>query len=250
MGSPKSCELSHYDKDTWVPMVTVDINISCDPLALLHTIIQHITYVHMHLFPHTSLCVPSRWCRGDLHRCLCEGAQWTHLWCNIDQGILNCLLLLVPSSIPLTSTLSISSREIQILKRYSWTCTESIVTQMHPFNGKRSQVRPQPSHPPEASTHYCWTALLFFLPEDWQPLNLKFIPFQLTHTQWVPSFHCVCGLTHHFKFPCHRILVEGKRETVFLLSGDDLKVHLYREEWRLSEVCVCTWEKYSSNCDP
>jgi len=95
-------------------MVTVVITISCDPLVLLHTIscdpvvllhtiIQHITYVHMHLFPHMSLCVPARWCRGDLHRCLCEGAQWTHLWCNIDQGILNCLLLLVPSSIPLTS---------------------------------------------------------------------------------------------------------------------------------------------------
>lgn len=63
------------------------------------------------------------------------------------------------------------------------------------------------------------------------------------------SLH-VCGLTHHFKFPCHRILVEGKWETVFLLSGDDLKVHLYREEWRLSEVCVCAWEKYFSNCDP
>lgn len=57
---------------------------------------------------------------------------------------------------------SISSREIQILRRYSWTCMESIVTQMHPFNGKRSQVRPQSSHPP-ASTHCCWTALLFIL---------------------------------------------------------------------------------------
>ena len=75
-------------------MVTVVITTSCDPLVLLHTIIQHIHMFHMPLFPHTSLCVPARWCRGDLHRCLCEGTQWTHLWCNIDQGILNCLLIL------------------------------------------------------------------------------------------------------------------------------------------------------------
>ena len=70
-------------------MVTVVITI-CDPLVLLHTIIQHI-YI-CSTWP--CFLILARWCRGDLHRCLCEGTQWTHLWCNIDQGILNCLLIL------------------------------------------------------------------------------------------------------------------------------------------------------------
>ena len=52
--------------------------------------------------------------------------------------------------------------------------------------------------------------------EDWQALDLKFTPFQLTHTQ---------------------IMIGDDYETVFLLSGDDLKVHLYRKVLRNDEVC-------------
>lgn len=44
--------------------------------------------------------------------------------------------------------------------------------------------------------------------DDWQTINLSFTPFQLLHTQ---------------------ILVEKHWETVFLLSGDDLCVHMFRE---------------------
>ena len=128
---------------------------------------------------------------------------------------------------------------------------EFIVTQMHPSNGKRSQVCPQPTCPnpcPCPSVHvsvpthpevltvvelYCCSVQRIGNHWTWNSSRSS------SHTRsespislrvWVFALPIVA--------PCHRILAEGKWETVFLLSGDDLKVHLYREEWRLSEVCV------------
>ena len=123
----------------------------------------------------------ARWCRGDLHRCLCEGTQWTHLWCNIDQGILNCLLILDSIDIHPFHLFQRDSDPKEIfLNLYGIHCDPNAFFQWEKIAG--------------ASTILLsiWTiyllllTVLFFFPEDWQPLNLKFIPFQLTHTQWVP----------------------------------------------------------------
>ena len=163
-------------------MVTVVITISCDPLVLLHTIIQHIHMFHMALFPHTSLCVLARWCRGDLHRCLCEGTQWTHLWCNIDQGILNCLLILDSIDIyPFHLFQRDSDPKEIFLNLYGIHCDPNAFFQWEKIAGASTILL-------SIWTIYSLllTVLFFFFPEDWQPLNLKFIPFQLTHTQWVP----------------------------------------------------------------
>jgi hypothetical protein len=51
--------------------------------------------------------------------------------------------------------------------------------------------------------------------EDWQARPLNFTPFQLMHTQ---------------------ILAGDHWETVFLLTGDDLNVHLYQEIRQAEEV--------------
>ena len=86
-------------------------------------------------------------------------------------------------------------------------------------------------HPPPPS-------IITLLPaEDWQPISLKFVPFQLTHTESVclpqphtltpphtPSHTCTLTRSH-----VPRVFVGGRSESVFLLPGDDLKVHLYRE---------------------
>jgi hypothetical protein len=60
--------------------------------------------------------------------------------------------------------------------------------------------------------------------EDWQARPLNFTPFQLMHTQ---------------------ILAGDHWETVFLLTGDDLNVHLYQEiqqaELSFEETSVARW---------
>ncbi|XP_065921007.1 KICSTOR complex protein kaptin-like [Dysidea avara] len=55
----------------------------------------------------------------------------------------------------------------------------------------------------DSTASFSWTSIA----DDWQTLPLSFVPFQLTHTQ---------------------VLISDQWETVFLLSGDDMKVHVFR----------------------
>eukprot|EP00731_Ephydatia_muelleri_P027782 Em0019g655a len=59
-------------------------------------------------------------------------------------------------------------------------------------------------HSNHLSSVFKWENII----DDWQTMNLSFTPFQLLHTQ---------------------ILVDNHWEAVFLLSGDDLCVHMFRE---------------------
>lgn len=121
----------------------------------------------------------ARWCRGDLHRCLCEGTQWTHLWCNIDQGILNCLLILDSIDIHPFHLFQRDSDPKEIfLNLYGIHCDPNAFFQWEKIAGASTILLSIWS-----IYSLLLTILFFFFPEDWQPLNLKFIPFQLTHTQ-------------------------------------------------------------------
>lgn len=90
------------------------------------------------------------------------------------------------------------------------------------------------------------TLLPFSLPEDWHPLALKFTPFQLTHTKYVATHYQI--FLHYCCLHCWvRVLAGDQWESVFLLAGDDLSVHMYRE-YLLTEVSV--FKHLTSSCFP